>query len=119
MVICEDEDDIPAFSSYSEGSASPAPAAAAPASSSAPAAASAPAGVARAAGARVIASPFARKTAAEKGIDLSALTGSGPGGRIVVKDVLAAPTTTQAAAPAQQAAAATPAAPAAVSSLPA
>ncbi|MDD5921832.1 MAG: 2-oxo acid dehydrogenase subunit E2 [Eubacteriales bacterium] len=36
---------------------------------------------------RVIASPLARKRAAEKGVDLSLLTGSGPGGRIVAKDV--------------------------------
>lgn len=38
----------------------------------------------------VKASPRARKLAAEKGLDLSRLTGSGPGGRIVEEDVLAA-----------------------------
>lgn len=36
------------------------------------------------------ASPAARKLAAEKGVDLSILTGTGPGGRIVEADVLAA-----------------------------
>ena len=36
---------------------------------------------------RVKASPLARKIAAEKGIDLAAVTGSGPGGRIVEKDL--------------------------------
>lgn len=36
------------------------------------------------------ASPAARKLAAEKGVDLSTLTGTGPGGRIVEADVLAA-----------------------------
>ena len=36
------------------------------------------------------ASPAARKLAAEKGIDLADLTGTGPGGRIVEADVLAA-----------------------------
>jgi pyruvate dehydrogenase E2 component (dihydrolipoamide acetyltransferase) len=36
---------------------------------------------------RVIASPLARRLAADKGVDLSALTGSGPHGRIVKADV--------------------------------
>jgi pyruvate dehydrogenase E2 component (dihydrolipoamide acetyltransferase) len=54
--------------------------------------------------ARVKASPLARKIAEEKGIDLTSLEGSGPGGRIVEKDVeaavLAAPAKkTKAAAP--------------------
>ncbi|MES2596358.1 MAG: pyruvate dehydrogenase complex dihydrolipoamide acetyltransferase [Verrucomicrobiota bacterium] len=40
---------------------------------------------------RVKASPLARKIAAEKGVDLSALEGSGPGGRIVRADVENAP----------------------------
>ncbi|HWA83720.1 MAG TPA: dihydrolipoamide acetyltransferase family protein [Fimbriimonadaceae bacterium] len=39
---------------------------------------------------RVKASPLARKVAAEKGLDIASLTGTGPGGRIVEKDVLAA-----------------------------
>ncbi len=39
---------------------------------------------------RLKASPIARRLAAEKGIDLAALSGSGPGGRIVEADVLAA-----------------------------
>jgi pyruvate dehydrogenase E2 component (dihydrolipoamide acetyltransferase) len=42
-------------------------------------------------GGRVKASPLAKKVAAEKGVALAALTGSGPGGRIVKKDVLNAP----------------------------
>lgn len=41
-------------------------------------------------GERIKASPVARRLAKEKGIDLSTLTGSGPGGRIVKKDVLEA-----------------------------
>ncbi len=40
-------------------------------------------------GGRVKASPLARKVAAAQGVDLAGLTGSGPGGRIVQKDVLA------------------------------
>jgi pyruvate dehydrogenase E2 component (dihydrolipoamide acetyltransferase) len=39
---------------------------------------------------RVKASPLAKKIAAEKGVDLGSLQGSGPGGRIVRDDVLAA-----------------------------
>ncbi|MEM1158409.1 MAG: dihydrolipoamide acetyltransferase family protein [Verrucomicrobiota bacterium] len=41
-------------------------------------------------GGRVKASPLAKKIAADQGIVLSGITGSGPGGRIVKKDVLAA-----------------------------
>jgi len=40
-----------------------------------------------AASSRVKASPLAKKIAAEKGIDLASIAGSGPGGRIVEKDV--------------------------------
>ncbi len=43
-------------------------------------------------GDRVSASPLARRIAAEKGIDLSALAGSGPNGRIIKADVLGAET---------------------------
>ncbi len=42
-------------------------------------------------GGRVKASPLAKKIAAEKGVALAALSGSGPGGRIVKNDVLNAP----------------------------
>jgi pyruvate dehydrogenase E2 component (dihydrolipoamide acetyltransferase) len=79
----------------------PAPAAApaapkpAPASASAPApvpsapkpAAPAPAPVAHAAGGRVKASPLAKKVAAEKQLHIEEIPGSGPGGRIVKRDV--------------------------------
>lgn len=40
---------------------------------------------------RVKASPLARKIAREKGIDLVTIKGSGPGGRIVERDVIEAP----------------------------
>jgi pyruvate dehydrogenase E2 component (dihydrolipoamide acetyltransferase) len=53
----------------------------------APGAVSAPVTAARPEGARPFASPRAKVLAAERGIDLSALTGSGPGGRIVEDDV--------------------------------
>jgi len=69
----------------------PAPAVA-PAGESKPAANAAPAApVAEAApavnGGRVKASPLAKKLAEEKGIDISQVTGSGDGGRIVKKDI--------------------------------
>ncbi len=38
-------------------------------------------------GGRVKASPLARKVAADKGVDLSSMTGSGPGGRIIKRDI--------------------------------
>lgn len=41
-------------------------------------------------GERVKASPLAKKIAEEKGVDLSGVEGTGPGGRIVKKDVLSA-----------------------------
>jgi pyruvate dehydrogenase E2 component (dihydrolipoamide acetyltransferase) len=62
--------------------AAPAPAAPAQAGETAPAA---PAGEA---GGRIIASPLAKKLAKEKGLDLALITGTGPGGRIVEKDIL-------------------------------
>jgi pyruvate dehydrogenase E2 component (dihydrolipoamide acetyltransferase) len=57
---------------------------------------------------RVKASPIARRIAAEKGVDLGALQGSGPGGRIVKADVEGAeakPAAAPAAGPAPAAAA--------------
>ena len=59
---------------------------------------------------RVIASPLAKRIAAEKGIDLSTIKGTGPGGRIVKADVEGA---TPGAATAPTAAAAPSAAPSA------
>ncbi len=41
-------------------------------------------------GDRIKASPLAKKIAEEKGVDLTGVSGSGPGGRIVKKDVLSA-----------------------------
>ncbi|MBK7925058.1 MAG: 2-oxo acid dehydrogenase subunit E2 [Gemmatimonadetes bacterium] len=60
------------------------PAPAAPAAAPPPAAPPAPGG-------RVKASPLARRMAAEQGLDLARLQGSGPEGRIVVRDLAAAP----------------------------
>ena len=55
--------------------------------SAAPAPAPAPAATPVAGGARVFASPLARRIAQEKGLDLGAVKGSGPHGRIVRADV--------------------------------
>ncbi|MGA3169430.1 MAG: pyruvate dehydrogenase complex dihydrolipoamide acetyltransferase [Chthoniobacteraceae bacterium] len=69
------------------------PAAATSAPAAAPVAAkstSEPAVVAENGGTRVKASPLAKKIAVERGIDLSRLSGSGPGGRVVQRDVLGA-----------------------------
>lgn len=61
----------------------PAPKADAPKAAAAPAAAP----VAKADGARIFASPLAKRIAAQKGVDLAALSGTGPRGRIVKSDV--------------------------------
>ena len=76
-----------------------------------PAAAPAPA-KAKPAGDRIFASPLARRLAEQKGIDLSAVKGSGPHGRIVKADIDAAQPG-RATAPAAQSAAPQPAAAAA------
>lgn len=62
---------------------------------------------------RIKASPLARKIAAEKGIALENIKGTGPGGRIVKDDVLAAEQSGGTKAPATSTPTATPVAPAA------
>ena len=128
-VLAADGEDVAAAASSAGGGAAPAakeapkaeaaPAAApAPASVSAPAApAPAPAASAPAAndGHRTFASPLARRLAKEAGIDVTAVSGTGPHGRVVKKDIEAAVSGgTAKAAPAapaaQPAAAAAPAA---------
>lgn len=74
--------DAPAAPAAAPAAAEVAPAAAAPAA--------APAPVAAANGKRIRISPLARKTAAKLGVDYSGIAGTGPSGRIVVKDILAA-----------------------------
>ncbi len=98
----------PAPQAAAETEAPKAPAAAAPKAEAAPAPAAAPS-PSRANGGRVFASPLARRIAAEKGIDLAALRGSGPDGRIVRADVEAAKPATPAPGPATTAAAPAPA----------
>ncbi len=117
-VLLEEGEDASAISApkAAQAVAAPAPVVAAPVA--APAAAPAPAAPV-VAGARVFASPLARRIAAEKGLDLSAVKGSGPRGRIVKADVETATAAPKAAAPVASAApapaAAAPAAAPAVS----
>jgi len=68
-----------------EGRVAPSPAATAPASSPAPG--HSPPAAAAADAAPVKASPLARRMAKESGVDLKLLTGSGPGGRVVRRDL--------------------------------
>ncbi|MDN3020743.1 2-oxoglutarate dehydrogenase, E2 component, dihydrolipoamide succinyltransferase [Streptomyces sp. S.PB5] len=90
--------------------AAPAPAPVAPAPVT-PAAAPAPAATSGDDGAYV--TPLVRKLAAENGVDLATVKGTGVGGRIRKQDVVAAAEAAKAAAAAQAPAAAAPAAPAA------
>jgi len=94
-LIAANEADIPALKAYAATlSGAPTPAAPAPAAPAAattapkavPKAAS-PASVNASAGGRVVASPLAKKMATEMGVDISAVVGSGPGGRITAADV--------------------------------
>lgn len=101
-LLLEDGEDASAL----EGAASASPApetpvatapAAAPASASAPA--QPPATAPAASADRIKASPLARRIAADKGLDLASLTGSGPYGRIVKRDVEGASASAPASAP--------------------
>jgi pyruvate dehydrogenase E2 component (dihydrolipoamide acetyltransferase) len=92
-------------------SAPAAPVAAAAAPQAVPVPSPAPAAPVVSGGARVFASPLARRIAAERGLDLAAVKGSGPHGRIVKADVEGAVATPKAAATAAPVAAATPTAP--------
>jgi pyruvate dehydrogenase E2 component (dihydrolipoamide acetyltransferase) len=89
----EDPKSVKPASGPAEAAPAPAPApAAAKAEAPAPAPAPAPAAAAAAsapapAGNRVIASPLAKRIAAEKGVSLEGVQGSGPHGRIVKADV--------------------------------
>ncbi|CAI5450344.1 unnamed protein product [Caenorhabditis angaria] len=104
-IIVESEGDVAAFKDFKDDGAAPAasaPAAAAPAPA---AAAPTPAPVQFQApptlapsipppvptSGRVAASPFAKKLAAEQGLDLSGVAGSGPGGRVLASDLAQAP----------------------------
>jgi pyruvate dehydrogenase E2 component (dihydrolipoamide acetyltransferase) len=113
MIAGEDEDasaPAPVAKPAEPAPAAKAEAASAPAAAPAPVVAAAPAPK----GDRVIASPLAKRIAADKGIDLAGVAGSGPNGRIVRADVEGAKPAAAAPATAAPAATAAPvAAPAA------
>ncbi|KAF8387146.1 dlat-1 [Pristionchus pacificus] len=131
-IIVESEADVAAFASFVDSGAAAAPAAPAAAAAAPKAAAAAPsppiqpvsptfaapvsapaplASPPPAFGGRVAATPFAKKLAAQQGIDLAAVPGSGPGGRVLASDLAnAAPKAAAAAAPAAGGAAAAAAA---------
>jgi len=116
-LILEDGEDASALEGATEAApaAQPAPAAPTPAPAPAPAAPTAPVApmsapaptqaAPAATGSRVVASPLAKRLAAERGIDLSGVTGTGPKGRIVKRDVEGHAPMPSAAPPAPSAAA--------------
>ncbi|VDO78101.1 unnamed protein product [Heligmosomoides polygyrus] len=110
-VIVENQADVAAFKDFKGDDAAaaaapaaakepapapaPAPQAAAPPPPPPPAPAAAPpppaAPAAPRPGTHVSATPFAKKIATERGVDLSAVAGSGPGGRVLAADLAGAP----------------------------
>ncbi|MBE5072845.1 pyruvate dehydrogenase complex dihydrolipoamide acetyltransferase [Erythrobacteraceae bacterium E2-1 Yellow Sea] len=114
-ILAEEGEDVDAAASASvaptvpKGESAPAPAPSDSPAPSAPTPSPSPALAAK--DNRIIASPLAKRIAEQKGVDLSAITGSGPNGRIVKADV-------EGAQPAAAAAAPTASAPAPVVSAP-
>ncbi len=92
MVLGEKDEQVPQSFIDSLKGGAPATPAAAPAPEAAPAAtpAEAPEPEPQKPAGRVMASPRAKKLARELGVDLSALTGTGPGGKVTEQDVRAA-----------------------------
>ena len=86
-VILEDGESADAVAAPVATAATPAAATPVATSAAVPAAAAAAPSTAKPVGARVFASPLARRIATEKGLDLTRVTGSGPHGRIVKADV--------------------------------
>jgi pyruvate dehydrogenase E2 component (dihydrolipoamide acetyltransferase) len=114
-VLVEAGEAVPTTGAAPKAAPAAVPAPAAPAPAAPAAAAPAPAA---ASGDRVFASPLARRMAAQAGLDISKIAGSGPNGRIVKADVDAAlsrgPAPVAAAAPAPLVAAPRPVAPVAI-----
>ncbi|UWP99540.1 pyruvate dehydrogenase complex dihydrolipoamide acetyltransferase [Aliiroseovarius crassostreae] len=115
-ILVEEGEEVGDVAASAPAAPAAAEAEAAPAAveASAPAAAAAPAAPAPQAadGTRIFASPLARRIAADKGLDLTQISGTGPKGRIVKADVEGATASAPAAAPAASAPAAPAAAPA-------
>lgn len=128
IAILAEEDEDPAEAAKSGGGGAPAPSAAAegpketpkqeaaPEAKPSPAPAPASSSSASSGGSRVFASPLAKRIAADAGIDIAAVSGSGPHGRVVKSDVEAAIASggaKKSAAPASEAPASAPKDPAA------
>jgi pyruvate dehydrogenase E2 component (dihydrolipoamide acetyltransferase) len=117
-LLLEDGEDAGALEGAADAApAAPAPAAPAPEAPAAPAPAPeapapAPAAQAASSGDRIFASPLARRMAQQAGLDIAMVTGSGPNGRIVKRDIEAALAAGVPAAAAPEPAAAPAAAPA-------
>ncbi|CAM9394885.1 unnamed protein product [Ectocarpus sp. 4 AP-2014] len=123
MVLTESTDDVAAFADFSAGTPEtetaapppPPPPAAGPAAEAVVSSEPAPAAAAPTPGGRVAASPLAKHLAKADGYDLSAIAGTGPGGRIIaadVKEFVPADITAEEAPKAAAAAAAAPSTPA-------
>lgn len=108
----ESVDDIGASAAPAAPAAAAAEVAPLAAETAAPATTPAPASPAAADGSRIFASPLARRIAADKGLDLGGIVGSGPRGRIVKADVESATAAPKAAAAPAAASAPATAAPA-------
>jgi pyruvate dehydrogenase E2 component (dihydrolipoamide acetyltransferase) len=123
-LLLEEGEDAKSLAGAAQAAAKPAPAPPAqpaapapvsPKTAAPPQAAPAPQANGAAADDRVFASPLAKRMAAQAGLDLAQLTGSGPQGRIVKSDIDAALAKPGAPRPAQAAPAVAPARPAAPS----
>jgi pyruvate dehydrogenase E2 component (dihydrolipoamide acetyltransferase) len=87
LAVLDGDDASPAAPAAAPAAETPA---AAPATTTAAATPSAPMAPQSSDGSRIKSSPLARKVASELGVNLSSLSGSGPGGRIVRADVVSA-----------------------------
>ena len=108
-ILVENKEDIAAFENWTPGasSASTEAVAEAPQETAASTPQTSTPAATRASGERIFVSPLAKSLAKESGIALDGIVGSGPAGRILKEDVLAAKS-----APAKVAPAATPSTPA-------
>ena len=96
-ILLEEGDAADATASPAQSTAAAAPLAVEASTANAPAPTAAPSAAPAAAksndGTRIFASPLARRIAADQGLDLAKITGSGPKGRIIKADVSDAPAT--------------------------
>ena len=104
-ILLEEGDAADATVSPAQSAAAAAPLTHEASAVDAPVTTAAPAAAVSNDGTRIFASPLARRIAADQGLDLAKITGSGPKGRIVKADVSGAPATASVSAPPPMAAA--------------